>query len=1161
MIFTDRKITIRNGKSSINEPVILYRGDYEVSIKFTIMESKFRFKSGVNLVDSEKASYGQLAILAPYGGNVFSEVVKCEDGTVTFTLTKEMIDQLEEVGLYSFQIRLFDYYRESRVSIPPVEFGIEVREPVASEDHDNTVNEAIVGYSIAKVVDPSKENVGDTFDADGNYNKTNWETGDRISEGQLNKIEDALDTINANELNDKKMLNKQMISNYNVLSDAIDTKVDALYVDTKVNAVASGSPKGVYATVAALTSAIPKGNSNIYVVSADGCWYYWNGNAWTKGGTYQSTGIGDNTIQQRHLEGVSGLHNLYNPNTQLTDGYIHYQTAQIVNDPAYKYAKIPIIGGMSYFITKDVITGSALAKGEFIVFIDAVDDVLCSYECVNLENGMIDNHRYVIVTAPDNAAYIGINAVISSYKLNYEDGIILFGGDELPDGLCNDINSISELFGKRLADLDMRQRHNSLIRSIETTNMKLSSDVIEKIPNTVVDSSGVILQYGGWTAGRIAVKSNTRYSLYLGHQIYDTTSSGGIVFEDVNKKHIGGSDLTIYKVCYLKSGLRYIELFTPANCHYLVVNLKTPSNKDNAFNIENDICLIEGKMHDSHINGIVTSINGACVLSSDTIELYQSFDAYGYYGDVDSNLLSIARSMELVRYNKLYDSVGTLQSASGWTAIDIPVTGGETYYFFSESQVYSPHRGLICLLDAKRNIIGTISGQDTNMYADENEMLWQIIETTASTCYVGITVQASNNKFDDLYSGVFVNEQPANRNVAYAGISTINNYSIVADKMTNNAFTTTWDDNDIFKGNFIRLEGYLYNDTGALQMVNGWTAINVPVIGGETYYYHANNENYNSRGSMCLLDANQHIIEPITGLNTNVYYTENGSKWQVIETTNDTCYVGITVISNFVSSTTQYNDLDNAVLINREPVDADIINSIVAINNIPIGGTVVTTGGGIQPIYNPLFGKKWTVIGDSLTESNIRATKNYHDYVAEETGVIVVNQGLSGTGYMKDWSNFVSYYKRVSDIPLDTDIITIFGSTNDVSQITNGTLTLGTPADNTVDTICGCMHETFKRIFERLPGVRIGVVLPCPTGHYPPHVVGNDMELYSKALAEIAGYYSIPVLDLYHGSNLRPWDDTFRSLYYTRDDGNSVHPDENGQKLLANKFKMFIQSL
>ena len=241
MIFTDRQITVHKGKSSIDEPVILYRGDYEVSIKFTIIESKLRFKSGVNLVDSGKASFGQLAILAPYGGNVFSEVVKFEDGSVTFTLTKEMIDQLEEVGLYSFQIRLFDYYRESRVSIPPVEFGIEVREPVASEDHDNEVNNAIVGYSIAKVVDGLNEDVRDTFDGNDNYNKTDWKTGDRISQGKLNKIEDALDKINQNEKNDVATLNKRVNNNFNVLdaSKADATQIHGL--QTQVNNLVLGA--------------------------------------------------------------------------------------------------------------------------------------------------------------------------------------------------------------------------------------------------------------------------------------------------------------------------------------------------------------------------------------------------------------------------------------------------------------------------------------------------------------------------------------------------------------------------------------------------------------------------------------------------------------------------------------------------------------------------------------------------------------------------------------------------------------------------------------------------------------------------------------------------------------------------------------------------------
>lgn len=228
MIFTERNITVRKGMSTIDEPVILYRGDFEVELRFTIMESKFRYKSGVNLVDTEKASHAQLALLAPDGTNVFTDIGKCENGTAIFVLSKETIDELSDVGKYSFQIRLFDYYRESRITIPPVESGIEVREPVASEDHTNATDQAMVGYSIAKTNVLDKPTPA-TFDTDGKYNKTVWETGDRISEGKLNKIEDAIDKINQNEMANADALNKQMITNFNVLL----SKIEAL--ETKIN--------------------------------------------------------------------------------------------------------------------------------------------------------------------------------------------------------------------------------------------------------------------------------------------------------------------------------------------------------------------------------------------------------------------------------------------------------------------------------------------------------------------------------------------------------------------------------------------------------------------------------------------------------------------------------------------------------------------------------------------------------------------------------------------------------------------------------------------------------------------------------------------------------------------------------------------------------------
>lgn len=85
-------------------------------------------------------------------------------------------------------------------------------------------------------------------------------------------------------------------------------KADKTYVDTQIASVASGSPKGIYATLADLQTAFPTGNTNIYVVTADGKWYYWNGSAWTAGGTYQSTGISAKAVSFSKL--ASSIQNI-----------------------------------------------------------------------------------------------------------------------------------------------------------------------------------------------------------------------------------------------------------------------------------------------------------------------------------------------------------------------------------------------------------------------------------------------------------------------------------------------------------------------------------------------------------------------------------------------------------------------------------------------------------------------------------------------------------------------------------------------------------------------------------------------------------------------------------------------------------------------------------
>ena len=205
MIFTESTIKISNNVSKMDSTIVLYRGDKNVEIRFTILQSPFKYSNTVatNVIESTNASYGQLVIKTPNDKPpIFSEVSATKEGTVLFTITKEMIDEIEELGVYTFQIRLLDENKQSRVTIPPVENGIEIKEPIAIED-DNTTN--VVGLAKANyAVATSADTNTPTFDDNGKYNKTNWNDGDIITNASLNKIEDGIYTTNENVTATKK---------------------------------------------------------------------------------------------------------------------------------------------------------------------------------------------------------------------------------------------------------------------------------------------------------------------------------------------------------------------------------------------------------------------------------------------------------------------------------------------------------------------------------------------------------------------------------------------------------------------------------------------------------------------------------------------------------------------------------------------------------------------------------------------------------------------------------------------------------------------------------------------------------------------------------------------------------------------------------------------
>lgn len=197
---------------------------------------------------------------------------------------------------------------------------------------------------------------------------------------------------------------------------------------------------------------------------------------------------------------------------------------------------------------------------------------------------------------------------------------------------------------------------------------------------------------------------------------------------------------------------------------------------------------------------------------------------------------------------------------------------------------------------------------------------------------------------------------------------------------------------------------------------------------------------------------------------------------------------------------------------------------------------------------------KWCIVGDSLTEVNTRTTKHYHDYIKEKTGIKVVNMGVSGSGYKSLENNQKAFYQRISSVPADSDVVTIFGSGNDLSQ------ELGTATDTGTATIGGCINATIDNLYKIIPTVQLGIITPTPWAGNMPSKHGA-MEKYADLISEICRNRSIPCLDLYHCSNLRPDDTEFRKLAYSKDEGSGVHPDETGHKIIASRFEHFLDSL
>ena len=109
-------------------------------------------------------------------------------------------------------------------------------------------------------------------------------------------------------------------------------------IDTKVNSVASGTPRGAFATEQDLINADPS-HEYIYLVSNVNKWYYHNGTNWVAGATYLAGILSDNSVKFNNIN--PAVFSLLNAN------YVKIPTPTNGNIATYKNENGTITAGSS----------------------------------------------------------------------------------------------------------------------------------------------------------------------------------------------------------------------------------------------------------------------------------------------------------------------------------------------------------------------------------------------------------------------------------------------------------------------------------------------------------------------------------------------------------------------------------------------------------------------------------------------------------------------------------------------------------------------------------------------------------------------------------------------------------------------------------------------
>jgi hypothetical protein len=201
MIYYDYTITVKGNKASLNKNIYLYRRNLNIDYYFKVIDASFVFKE----VDrTEGATQATIKMINPSGKKIASKPIRIgSDNKIHLRIQEMLIDDVSEVGSYTFQIDLYDS-EGGRVTIPPVEGQLIVLEPLFDDgEHDHFSDEdefydadsSDTRVGIAKVGVNRLTAYGEDISIEyGNGVKIDWfwQYGDIITVSKFNEMINAI---------------------------------------------------------------------------------------------------------------------------------------------------------------------------------------------------------------------------------------------------------------------------------------------------------------------------------------------------------------------------------------------------------------------------------------------------------------------------------------------------------------------------------------------------------------------------------------------------------------------------------------------------------------------------------------------------------------------------------------------------------------------------------------------------------------------------------------------------------------------------------------------------------------------------------------------------------------------------------------------------------